>query len=124
MNKYLVVSYDPDQDQWFYDTVLAEISDAAAAFICKVRPYVIAADASLPTDFGVNVKLTVEGTEWDSSEPLSECQNCSNVYPQSHLAPIKDLGQRVEAGEPMPSGECPDCGALCQEVTRETHHKL
>lgn len=114
MARYLVVSYDADEDQWFYDTVEAATAEAARGFICLVRSYVIAADASLGADFGVNVAVTINDTEWDANEPLSECQNCGNVYPQSHLQPIKDLGARVEPGEPMPSGECPDCGALCQ----------
>jgi len=26
---------------------------------------------------------------------------------------IHDIWERVEPGEVMPSGECPDCGALC-----------
>lgn len=48
---------------------------------------------------------------------LHQCQNCDAIHPECALAPIQDLGQRVEPGEPMPSGECPDCGALCQPVS-------
>lgn len=47
-------------------------------------------------------------------ENHSACQNCAKVWRDSELKPIQDLSQRVEAGEPMPSGECPECGALCQ----------
>lgn len=47
MNKYLVVSYDGDEQQWFYDIVFAESGEAAVRRICEdVRPYVIAADYS------------------------------------------------------------------------------
>lgn len=112
--RFLVVSYNDDQQEWFYDTVEAETDTQAAEFICKVRPYVIAADATLPKEFSVNLSMTINGTEWDAREPLSRCQNCDTCHPESRLLPIEDLAQRVEPGEPMPSGECPDCGALCQ----------
>jgi hypothetical protein len=49
LNRYLVVSYDDDQQQWFWDYVAAQTGGAAAALVCKRRPYVTAADAaSLP----------------------------------------------------------------------------
>jgi len=47
--KFLVVSYDDDQQQWFWDYVAARAEEDAIALVCKRRPYVIAADAaSLP----------------------------------------------------------------------------
>ena len=49
MQKYLVVSYDDDQQQWFWDYVAAKTAEDAVAHVCERRPYVIAADAaSLP----------------------------------------------------------------------------
>ena len=49
MKKYLVVSYDDDQQQWFWDYVAAKTAEEAVAHVCERRPYVIAADAaSLP----------------------------------------------------------------------------
>lgn len=50
---------------------------------------------------------------------MNECQNCSKLWEGDELEPIQNIGQRVEAGEPMPSGECPDCGALCQPLEGE-----
>jgi len=44
--KYLVVSYDDDQQQWFWDYVAAKTPEDAVAHICERRPYVIAADAA------------------------------------------------------------------------------
>jgi len=44
--KFIVVSYDDDQQQWFWDYVAATTGEAAAALVCKRRPYVIAADAT------------------------------------------------------------------------------
>ena len=42
------------------------------------------------------------------------CQNCGRVWEADELLEIADLSARVAAGEPVPSGECPACGALCQ----------
>ena len=50
----------------------------------------------------------------------SECQDCGALHGPGYpyrLEPIDDLFQRVEAGEPMPSGQCANCGALCQLVS-------
>ena len=46
MQKYLVVSYDDDQQQWFWDCVAAKRAEDAVALVCDRRPYVIAADAA------------------------------------------------------------------------------
>lgn len=60
---------------------------------------------------------------------IHQCQNCGQYFDLSQLLLIRDLTQRVDPGEPMPSGECPngDCRALCQPTTlslRETVHVL
>jgi len=46
--KFLVISYDDDQQQWFYDFVVAESEQAAVEKVCTHRNYVIAADALSP----------------------------------------------------------------------------
>jgi hypothetical protein len=46
MKKFLVVSYDDDQQQWFWDYVAAKTAAKAVAHVCERRPYVIAADAA------------------------------------------------------------------------------
>ena len=46
MRKFLVVSYDDDQQQWFWDYVIAKKAESAVAHVCERRPYVIAADAA------------------------------------------------------------------------------
>ena len=51
-----------------------------------------------------------------AAEPLYECQNCAKQWTEGQLKPIQHLTQRVEVGEPMPAGECPECGALCHEA--------
>ncbi len=73
--KFLVVSYDDDQQQWFWDYVAAQTGEAAAALVCKRRPDVIAADAaSLPQALVIVRDLkrrsTTQITEhfrWDTS---------------------------------------------------------
>lgn len=51
-----------------------------------------------------------------SGGELSECQNCGAIHANENLNEIKHLSMRVAAGEPHPSGECPECGALCQPL--------
>ena len=46
MQKYLVVSYNDDQQQWFWDYVAAKTAEDAVAHVCERRPYVVAADAA------------------------------------------------------------------------------
>ena len=46
IQKFLVVSYDNDQQQWFWDYVAAKTVPDAVALVCKRRAYVIAADAA------------------------------------------------------------------------------
>jgi len=45
-------------------------------------------------------------------ERQAGCDNCDWIGSLSELLPIKDIFERVEPGEPMPNGECPECGAL------------
>jgi len=48
-------------------------------------------------------------------ETLTECANCGKAWPESALReiPLRSIPERVAAGEVMPYGECPTCGALC-----------
>lgn len=49
-----------------------------------------------------------------------QCQNCLKVWNESKLKlEIPDLQERVLSGEPMPAGECPECGALCHQLDNE-----
>lgn len=43
-----------------------------------------------------------------------QCQNCEWEGDEADTNPVEDIFERVSPGEPMPSGECPKCGALCQ----------
>lgn len=50
---------------------------------------------------------------------LHECQNCGMRWAEDDLRVVRHLTMRVLPGEPMPSGECPVCGAVCHPVERE-----
>ena len=43
----------------------------------------------------------------------NQCGDCEKVWEDAELAEIHNLTQRMEPGDTYPSGECPDCGALC-----------
>lgn len=47
----------------------------------------------------------------------NECANCGKLWDDSDLHEITHgIWERVAPGELMPSGECPECGALCHPV--------
>lgn len=48
--------------------------------------------------------------------PLHKCDNCGLISAEDQLDMIRDYHDRVDAGGVAPSGECPDCGALCYPV--------
>lgn len=52
---------------------------------------------------------------------LHTCDGCGKISSAENLEDIEDLGQRVEAGGTVPSGECPECGALCYPSTPENN---
>src|ERR1700691_5671894 len=98
MQNFVVVSYDDDQQQWFYDTVRAEDTEDAAALICKLRPYVMAADALSIAELGVITKQAKTGKRKAIEKRLdaiaiesgfvTRCQNCQEVYREGDLEDI------------------------------------
>lgn len=46
MQRYIVVSYDDNQERWFWDCVAAQTAEDAVILVCQARPYVTAADAA------------------------------------------------------------------------------
>jgi hypothetical protein len=45
-----------------------------------------------------------------------ECDNCGMSWSKNQLKDIRDYNVRVSPGEIVPSGECPECGALCHPM--------
>lgn len=54
--RFLVVSYDDDQQQWFHDFVLAGSAKEAQAFVERFRTYVVAAEATIEKDIMAMVR--------------------------------------------------------------------
>lgn len=50
---------------------------------------------------------------------MNECDNCGAVLQDEELAEILDYFERVEPGGTVPSGECPNCHALCYPIWEE-----
>jgi hypothetical protein len=46
MQKYLVIAYNHDQQQWSWDCVEAETAEDAVILVCRARPLVVAAHAA------------------------------------------------------------------------------
>lgn len=68
--KYLVISYDDDQQQWFYDFVVAASEQTAVEKVCTHRDYVIAADALSPE----NLKNLAESLNEETIESIEESE--------------------------------------------------
>lgn len=51
--------------------------------------------------------------EWTEAK----CENCGKAWKPEELAEITHgIFERVQPGDLMPAGECPDCGALCHAI--------
>lgn len=49
----------------------------------------------------------------------SQCNNCGwKGVPKIELLDIPDLAERLDEGGVVPSGECPECGALCCPIVK------
>ena len=55
---------------------------------------------------------------------MSRCENCGRVWKDDELKEVKDVFVRVLPGEPMPSGECPECGAVCHPVAPQGQKEI
>ncbi len=55
-----------------------------------------------------------------ATEERSYCQDCFKEYDAKEIILLERVGhlyERVAPGEPFPSGECPECGALTQLIS-------
>lgn len=66
---------------------------------------------------------TIRHEDDDQDEAEVRCQGCDWTGTEDQVAlqgaMIPDLWQRVEPGEVMPFGECPECGALVHQIAQE-----
>lgn len=103
MNRFVVFSYNADEQEHYADFIRAETAEAAEEYISKLRPYDVACDAwsvehlanmlhRLKTDTAEEIEAGLEQVAEDSDVGI--CRTCRNVY---------DLyGDGYD-------GECPDC---------------
>ena len=83
MRKFLVVSYDDDQQQWFWDYIVAKTAESAVAQVCERRPYVIAADAASLSQVQKIAKSLkrrpitriIHQFDWDTAMPGKEARD-------------------------------------------------
>ena len=79
LEKFLVISYDDDQQQWFYDFVVAGSEQAAVDKICTDRDDVIAADALSAEELNQLAQSlreqTIESIEERERAPNEEVQS-------------------------------------------------
>jgi len=92
------------------------------ALLRAARAYVDTEDACASNEHQEAVKLQeeIDGVlqAHDTQYP-HRCQDCGDQFRDDQVVPldqVKNLLERVSPGEPMPSGECPECGALCQPI--------
>ncbi len=51
-----------------------------------------------------------------ATDGTHQCDNCGKVFTADELCDVEDFSMRVEPGGIVPSGECPECGALCYPI--------
>jgi hypothetical protein len=55
----------------------------------------------------------------------SKCDNCGWIGdPAVSLGNVADLGDRLDPGQEVPSGECDECGCLCYNVKKVERKNL
>lgn len=92
------------------ESILNRYSDLGA--ICDVS---VSETSPVPQSFDQALDEIIKDLENEVSSELAvqECQSCSRRWLEEQLNEVEDLSMRVAPGEPMPSGECPACGAVC-----------
>ena len=59
-----------------------------------------------------------------SNDGNHRCDNCGEIWKADELGKIENLDNRVDPGSIVPSGECPECGALCYPVGTDSSEAL
>jgi hypothetical protein len=91
------INEDPDQPGMFYWKTKIEAS--VTSFYSEEEAVFSASDHA-----------------WRVHDELRRCDNCGKVHTDETLKIAKHLGERVDPGGVMPSGECNECGALCYPI--------
>lgn len=57
--------------------------------------------------------------EAEKNDDVNRCADCERLWLTDELERVEDFWDRVDPGQTMPSGQCPDCGALCHRQFRK-----
>src|ERR1700733_5474810 len=105
MQNFLVVSFDLDEQQFFYDTVRADNAGDAEERICRLRPYVNGASATDVPELSRMAKRVKAAKPKAIDKAMdaiavesgftARCDNCGEVYQQDDLDDIRRYHERV-----------------------------
>ena len=70
--KYVVISYDDDEQRYYDDTVTAEDSEQAIIFVQQLPPYTISSRAFSREDLEYLRAVMARPADFDASQPLPE----------------------------------------------------
>lgn len=71
-------------------------------------------------DLLAHVVAQNEDPETGDRDLLAECQNCDWRGDPAECRQLRDVFDRVDPGEVMPVGECPECNCACHYNGRVT----
>jgi len=114
--------FDPDEHQpsdWVITEKEAEVRNKSikeadeiiAQGVAAQLDYLISRGVSLDEIASEFVNFGKDPGPYDDG--LSRCGSCQWEGETADCDPIKNLYERVSPGEPMPSGQCPECSGLC-----------
>ena len=58
-----------------------------------------------------------------ATETKYECEDGGEVFTQNQLSSIEKASERIAPGQPMPAGQCPQCGA-CAMNKKQSGNRL
>ena len=111
----------------FMDRTGADPEDAITDLLCDLAHYCDRNDLDFEAELHRAAMHYTEETDGEGTQLIYEptvesptdkaiCGNCRGIYENESLLPLQDLEQRSAAGEEVPAGECPECGALCHLI--------
>lgn len=78
MQKYLVISYDDDEQQWFYDVLFAKSPEEAQERIGKLRDYCICFDVISAEELTAMTRRIEDETLEQSEAWITELESFGN----------------------------------------------
>lgn len=98
------------------DTVELHLRSIPAALAKSIARAIQAYAAH--TDMLAQARKLRPDFEFQSECGFSVCDDCRRPWYPMELIGVDTIAERVDTTGPMPSGECPNCGALCYQEVR------